>query len=81
MDKERAWYLVDASGKTLGRLAVEIAKKIQGKHKAHHCDFWDAGDFVVVTNVDKMTTTGYKTNSKNYFTYSGYKGNVKSKTL
>ncbi len=81
LTKERARYHVDAAGKTLGRLAVEIAKKIQGKHKAHYCDFWDTGDFVVVTNVDKMTTTGYKAGTKKYFSYSGYQGNVKSKTL
>jgi large subunit ribosomal protein L13 len=81
IEKERKWYFVDAAGMTLGRLAAEIAKKIQGKHKAHSCDFWDCGDFVVVTNVDKTKVTGYKLFNKMYHTYSGWKGNVKSKSL
>jgi len=55
--REREWYHVDADGKTLGRLAVEIAKKLQGKHRSHYCDFFDVGDFVLVTNVDKIITT------------------------
>ncbi len=81
MEKERQWYFVDAAGQTLWRLAAEIAKKIQGKHKAHSCDFWDCGDFVVVTNVEQMKFTGYKLFNKMYHTYSGWKGNVKSKSL
>ena len=81
IEKERKRYFVDAAGMTLGRLAVEIAKKIQGKSKAHYWDFWDCGDFVVVTNVDKMKVTGYKLFNKMYHTYSGWKGNVKSKSL
>ena len=81
LEKKRWWYTVDADGKNLGRLAVEIAKKLQGKDKAHYCDFWDTGAFVVVQNAEKITVTGYKLNQKNYFTYSGWKGNVKSRTL
>ena len=81
MDKDRQWYVVDASGQTLGRLAVEIAKKLNGKHKPTHSRFWDNGDFVIVINADKVTTTGYKMEAKQYHTYSGRKGNVKSYTL
>lgn len=57
LQKDRGWYVVDASGKTLGRLAVEIAKKINGKHKPTMSRFWDNGDFVVVINADKIQTT------------------------
>lgn len=81
LEKGREWYVVDAAGKTLGRLAVEIAKRLNGKHKPTHSRFWDNGDFVVVINADKVTTTGYKLEAKKYFRYSGYKGNVKSRTL
>ncbi len=81
LDKDRQWFVVDASGKTLGRLAVEIAKRLNGKHKPTHSPFWDNGDFVVVINADKIETTGYKLEAKKYFRYSGYKGNVKSRTL
>lgn len=73
--------VVDATGKTLGRLAVEIAKKLQGKHKAHYADHWDTGDYVVVTNADKIVVTGNKLGTKMYHRYSGYKGNLKSYTL
>ena len=81
LEKERVRYGVDANGKTLGRLAVDIARKLQGKNKAHYCDFWDTGDVVVVTNVEKVHTTGYKGTQKKYYRYSGWKGNVKSRTL
>lgn len=81
LQKERERYIVDASGKTLGRLAVEIAKKLNGSHKPNHSSFWDNGDYVVVVNADKIETTGYKLETKKYFRYSGYKGNVKSRTL
>lgn len=81
IDAERKRYFIDAKGQTLGRLAAEIAKKIQGKHDPKYCDFRDCGDFVVVTNVDKMKFTGYKLFNKMYHTYSGWKGNVKSLSL
>jgi len=81
MDKERERYHSSAEGKTLWRLAVDIAMKLQGKNKAHYCDFWDAGDFVVITDAEKIGTTGYKDNQKIYYRYSGWKGNVKSRTL
>ena len=81
MDKQRKRYKVDATGKTLGRLATDIAKKLLGKDKVYYCDFRDCGDFVVVENADKIIVTGKKLDMKNYFRYSGYKGNVKSMTL
>lgn len=81
LDKNRNRYKVDATGKTLGRLAAEIAIKLTGKHKAWYNDFWDAGDYVIVENAEKITTTGKKMDQKMYYSYSGYKGNVKSKTL
>ncbi len=80
-DKARKWFRVDATGKTLGRLAVDIANKLQGKRKEYYSDFWDAGDFVLVENVDKIVVTGNKLQDKKYYSYSGYKGNVKDMTL
>jgi len=81
-EKYRNWYKVDASWKVLWRLAVDIAKKLLGKHKAHYCDFWDVGDFVVVENVDKIRVTwNNKLLQKMYYTHSGYKWNIKSINL
>ncbi len=80
-EKNRKWYRVDATDKTLGRLAVDIAIKLMGKDRAYYSDFWDAGSFVVVENVDKILTTGKKLDQKVYYRYSGYKGNLKSITL
>ena len=73
IDAQKVWWHVDATGATLGRLAVEIAKKLQGKHKAYYCDFWDCGDYIVVTNIDKMVTTGNKMQDKVYYRHSGFK--------
>ena len=81
MDKQRKRYKVDATGMTLGRLATDIAKKLLGKDKAYYCDFRDCGDFVVVENADKIRATGKKLEEKMYYTYSGYKGNIKSMPL
>lgn len=75
--KSRIRWSVDAAGKTLGRLAVEIAKKLTGKHKASYTDFWDAGDFVIVTNTSKIVVTGNKTLEKKYYSHSGFKGHLK----
>jgi large subunit ribosomal protein L13 len=79
--ENRERWIVDARGKTLGRLAVEIAKKLQGKHKAHYADHWDTGDYIVVLNADKIVVTWNKLATKMYYRYSGYKGNLKSFTL
>lgn len=79
--KNRKRWRVDATGKTLGRLAVDIASKLMGKDKAYYSDFWDAGDFVLVENVEKISVTGKKLAEKMYYKYSWYKGNLKSITL
>ena len=81
LQKTRKWYKVDATGKTLGKLAVQIADLVLGKNEAHYCDFWDCGGFVVVENADKIVVTGKKMAQKMYYSYSGYKGNLKSRTL
>lgn len=81
MNKQRKRYKVDASHKTLGRLATDIAKKLLWKDKAYYNDFRDAGDFVIVENAQKIKVTGKKLADKMYYTYSGFKGNLKEKTL
>ncbi|MFA7717149.1 MAG: 50S ribosomal protein L13 [Candidatus Absconditabacterales bacterium] len=81
MDKQRKWYKVDATGKTLGRLSTDIATKLLGKDKAYYCDFRDCGDFVVVENAEKIHVTGKKLDEKKYYNYSGYKGNLKTINL
>jgi large subunit ribosomal protein L13 len=74
---ERKWHLIDANGKILGRLSVEIAKLLRGKNKIFYTNHIDCGDFVVVTNISKILLTGKKLDQKTYFTYSGYPGGVK----
>lgn len=81
INSERKWWIVDAEGKTLGRLAVEISKKLIWKHKAYYCDQWDCGDYVVVTNADKIVVTWNKMINKIYYRYSGHKGNLKETPL
>lgn len=78
VEKARKRYQIDATGLTLGRLAVVVTNHLVGKGKVTNTDFWDSGDFVVVHNVDKMVYTGNKGINKEYHTYSGYKGHVKS---
>ena len=75
------WYLVDASGKTLGRLATEVARRLRGKHKPEYTPHADTGDFVVVINADKIRVTGNKLNDKMYYRHTGYPGGIKSKNL
>jgi large subunit ribosomal protein L13 len=74
---ERKWHLIDASGKILGRLAVEIAELLRGKNKVFYTNYIDCGDFVVVVNTSKIVLTGKKLDQKTYFTYSGYPGGAK----
>ena len=81
LEKNRKWYLIDAEWKTLWRLAVEIAKRLQWKYNPAYCDHWDAGDFVVVVNADKVKVTWKKLDQKVYYFHSGYKGNLKERTL
>lgn len=77
LDKDRKWYLVDAKWKTLGRLAVDIAKKLMWKDKPYYTDFWDTGDYVVVINASGIKVTGNKLEDKIYYRHSGYKGHLK----
>lgn len=79
-DIKHDWYLVDARDMVLGRLATELAKILSGKHKPAYTPHLDMGDFVVVTNVDKITTTGNKEEEKMYKTFSGYPGGQKTKS-
>jgi len=72
------WYLVDASGKTLGRLAAEIAHRLRGKHKPEYTPHVDTGDYIVVVNVEKIRVTGNKAKDKMYHHFSGYIGGLKS---
>lgn len=80
-DVQRDWYLVDATGKTLGRLASEIAKILMGKHKPTYTPHVDGGDFVVVINAEKIHATGKKLNQKIYYKHTGYPGGLKETTL
>ena len=77
----REWLLVDAEGKTLGRLASEIARRLRGKHKPEFTPHVDTGDYVVVINADKIAVTGRKMSDKVYYHHTGYIGNLKSITL
>lgn len=78
---KRGWYLIDAEGKTLGRLAAEIAHRLRGKHKAIYTPHVDTGDYIVVVNCEKIHVTGKKLDGKIYYKHTGYIGNLKSETL
>jgi large subunit ribosomal protein L13 len=78
---ERDWYLVDAEGKTLGRLATQIADTLRGKRKPQFTPHVDTGDFVVVVNAEKITVTGNKLDQKKYYRHSGYPCGLKERTL
>jgi len=75
------WYLVDAAGKTLGRLASEIARRLRGKHKPVYTPHVDTGDYIVVINAEKVKVTGNKTKDKVYYSHSGYPGGIKEITF
>jgi large subunit ribosomal protein L13 len=77
---DKKWYLIDASGKILGRLSSEIATILRGKHKAIFTSHMDAGDYVIVVNADKVVLTGDKLDKKTYYRHSGYVGGLKSTT-
>ena len=77
----RDWYLVDASGKTLGRLATEVARRLRGKHKPEFTPHVDTGDYIVVVNAEKIRVTGNKLQDKVYYRHTGYIGNMKSEPL
>jgi len=74
----RDWYLVDATGKTLGRLSTEIARRLRGKHKPEYTPHVDTGDYIVVVNAEKIRVTGNKLKDKMYHRYTGYIGNLNS---
>ena len=78
---QRDWYLVDASGKTLGRLAAELAHRLRGKHKPVYTPHVDTGDYFVVINAEKIAVTGNKLQDKKYHRFTGYVGNLKTETL
>jgi large subunit ribosomal protein L13 len=80
-DVTRAWFVVDASDKVLGRLATQIAARLRGKHKAIFTPHIDTGDFIVVTNVEKIRATGTKIDSKLYHRHSGYPGGITTTTF
>jgi large subunit ribosomal protein L13 len=80
-DVRRDWYLVDATGKTLGRLSTEIARRLRGKHKPEYTPHVDTGDYIVVVNAEKVRVTGNKLKDKMYHHHTGYIGNLKSVPL
>ena len=75
---DRKWYVVDAAGKTLGRLATEIARRLRGKHKPVYTPHVDTGDFIIVLNAEKITVTGTKTKNKLYHHHTNYIGGMKT---
>jgi large subunit ribosomal protein L13 len=75
------WYVVDAAGKTLGRLSTELARRLRGKHKPEFTPHMDAGDYLVVVNAEKIAVTGKKLTDKLYHRFTGYIGNLKTETL
>ncbi len=80
-DVERRWYVVDAEGQTLGRLATRIATVLKGKHKPIYNPAIDTGDYVIVINADKIHVTGRRREQKRYYRHSGYLGGLKEVTL
>ena len=78
---KRDWFVVDATGKTLGRLSTEIARRLRGKHKPEYTPHVDTGDYIVVVNAEKVRVTGNKEKDKMYHHHTGYVGNLKSVPL
>ena len=79
-DIERQWHVIDASGKTLGRLATQVATLLTGKHKPMYVPHLDTGDYVIVLNAAKVRVTGKKAKQKNYYRHSGYPGGMRAVT-
>ena len=77
---ERTWYVVDGTGKTLGRLATEVASVLRGKNKPTYTPNVDCGDYVIVINADKIEMTGNKLDGKKYYNHSGYAGGMRVRT-
>jgi len=80
-DIQRDWYVVDAQGQTLGRLATRVATVLRGKHKPIYTPHVDCGDYVVIVNAEKVHTTGQKATQKKYYRHSGYPGGLREITL
>lgn len=80
-NRQRDWYVVDADGRTLGRLATQIANALRGKRKPEYTPHCDVGDFVVVVNAEKIRVTGQKETAKLYRRHSGYPGGLRTRTL
>jgi large subunit ribosomal protein L13 len=80
-NRERNWLVVDASGKTLGRLATQIADTLRGKKKPEYTPHCDVGDFVIVVNAEKVSVTGNKRQEKRYYRHSGFPGGLRSRTF
>jgi large subunit ribosomal protein L13 len=80
-DRERNWYVVDANGQTLGRLATQIADTLRGKRKPQYTPHIDTGDFVIVVNAEKIAVTGKKRSDKLYRRHSGYPGGLRTRTF
>jgi large subunit ribosomal protein L13 len=80
-DVVNEWFVVDAEGKTLGRLATELARRLRGKHKAEYTPHVDTGDYIIVVNAEKIHTTGNKLQKKIYYKHTGYVGHLKQVTL
>lgn len=78
---KRDWYVIDADGKTLGRLSTEIARRLRGKHKAEYTPHVDTGDYIIVINAEKVRVTGNKEQDKIYYKHTGFIGNMKSVSL
>ena len=78
---QRNWYIIDASDKTLGRLATEVAHRLRGKHKPEYTPHVDTGDYIVIINADKVTVTGNKFEKKTYHHHTGFPGGIKSITF
>ena len=78
---KRDWYIVDATGKTLGRLSSELARRLRGKHKPVYTPHVDTGDYIVVVNAEKIAATGNKMQDKLYHRFTGYIGNLKTQSL
>jgi len=78
---KRDWYVVDAEGKTLGRLCTEIARRLRGKHKPEFTPHVDTGDYIVVVNAEKVRVSGNKAQDKQYFWHTGYIGHMKSRSF
>jgi large subunit ribosomal protein L13 len=74
---QRDWFVIDADGKTLGRMATEIARRLRGKHKAEYTPHVDTGDYIVVVNAEKVAVTGNKAKDKMYYSHTGFPGGIK----